>query len=90
MYEKFIRKLVNTMNNISSVINVIACKIEEVTLKEEFYVYVPDADKPRHKHSTFTAALKEAKRLAEYRITAGTDIEILQVVKKLKGDVIPF
>lgn len=90
MYEKFIRKLVATMINISSAINVIACKIQEVTLKEEFYVFVPDADKPRYKHSTFEAALTEAKRLAEYRINAGTDIEILQVVKKLKGEVIPF
>ena len=89
MYEKFIRKLVKTMINFSSAISIIACKIQEVTLHEEFYVYVPSANKPRVKHSTFQMAYREASRLQEI-IDYGEDIEILQVVRKLKGGSVPF
>lgn len=89
MYEKLLRKVVNTLINISNLINCIATKIQELSLREEFYVYVPSANKPRIKHSTFRLAEKEAYRLQEI-VAYGDDIEILQVVKKIKGSGVPF
>lgn len=89
MYEKFLRNLVKRLINISSLINCIACKLQELTLHEEFYVYVPSENKPKVKHKTFAMAQREAYRLQEI-ITDGMDIEVLQVVKKIKGNGIPF
>ena len=83
------KKIVKFLIRISEIINIIACKLQEITLREEFYVYVPSNSKPTYKHSTFNSARQEAERLSDI-VTAGDDIEVLQVVYKTTGKDIPF
>ncbi|MBO5928377.1 MAG: hypothetical protein J6Q32_05970 [Clostridia bacterium] len=77
------------MLHISSLINNCATKLQEVSLKEQFYVFVPSADKPRVIHNTYKDAFNEARRLQDV-VISGETIEILQVVKRLEAYGIPF
>lgn len=89
IYEKFLKWLIRTMLHISSFLSNCATKLQEVSLKEQFYVFVPSADKPRVIHNTYKAASKEAQRLQDI-VISGETIEILQVVKRLEAYGIPF
>lgn len=81
--------IVKILIRLSEIINILACKLEEITLREEFYVFVPLNNKPKYKHYTFESAKREAERLREF-VTVGNDIEVLQVVYKTTGCDIPF
>lgn len=74
---------------ISKILNIIACKLQEICYREEFYVYVPSNNKPRYKHSDFKSARKEAERIAD-KLSFNEDIEVLQVVYKTTGYNPPF
>ena len=89
MFEKFLKNLVKNIQRIASLLDCIALKISELSLKEEYYVYVPSNNKPRVKHSSFLAAKWEAERLATF-LSVVEDIEILQVVQRINGNEPPF
>lgn len=40
------KKLISFLIKLSNILNYIAIKLQEMNLKEEFYVYVPSANKP--------------------------------------------
>lgn len=83
------KKLISLLIKLSNILNYIAIKLQEMNLKEEFYVYVPSANKPKYKHNTFLSAKKEAERIAD-KLTMSQEIEVLQVVYKTTGKELPF
>ena len=83
------KKIILNLIKISNILNILACKLQEICYREEFYVYVPNNNKPKYKHNTFESARKEAERLAE-KLSIDEDIEVLQVVYKTKGYQPPF
>ncbi len=83
------KKIILNLFKISNILNILACKLQEICCREEFYVYVPSNNKPKYKHNTFESARKEAERLAE-KLSIDEDIEVLQVVYKTKGYQPPF
>lgn len=83
------KKFINFLFLISNTINYIACILQDMNLHQEYYVYVPSNNKPTYKHRTFKAAEQEMFRLAD-KVSAIEDIEVLHVVKKIKGNDIPF
>lgn len=77
------------LNVTAIIINRIAQYLENIKFREKYYVYVPNANKPRVVHSSYMSAQSEADRLAG-KLTEIDKIEILQVVKTQYGENIPF
>lgn len=83
------KKIIKILIKISNILNILACKLQEICYREEFYVYVPSNNKPKYKHYTFESARKEAERIAD-KLSFNEDIEVLQVVYKRNGYNPPF
>ncbi|MCD7740344.1 MAG: hypothetical protein LUH11_03240 [Candidatus Gastranaerophilales bacterium] len=89
MNKNIIDSTIDFFVKLSNLANYVAEILRALNLHEEYYVYVPNANKPKYIHKNYKSAKQEAKRLAS-KLTALDSIEILQVVKRLNGDDIPF
>lgn len=55
-------------------------------MEGEYYVYCPQAHAPKFKHSNFSSAVNEARRLHEKH--PYNDFEVLKIETVIKGDLI--
>ncbi len=62
-----------------------ACFYKKSEESEFYYVYNPEKDKPKYKHFSYEAALKEAKRL--HQAEPNYDFQILKIVKTLNCEI---
>ena len=85
------KRFINFLLFISSVINYIATILQDMNLHQEYYVYVPTRSKPVYKHRLYKNAEQEAFRIAK-QCKDYQEIEVLHVVKRIWGEEpdIPF
>lgn len=85
-------KFIDFLFKISKLIESIAYFLKDYKEKyPEYYVYVPDRNKPRYKHNSYKSAEIEAQRIAK-SCTDNEAIEILRIEKRIWGDIpdVPF
>ena len=60
-----IRNIINFLVKFSQLLNFMANTLRFLSLRDEYYVYVPSNNKPRYIHTSYKSAHKEAQRLRE-------------------------
>ena len=84
-----VKHTINFLVKLSNIFQYIADGLRKLNLHEEYYVYVPSNNKPRHIHKSYKSARAEAERLCD-KITCMEQVEILQIVNKFEGHQLPF
>lgn len=74
-------KIINILKRMSVFLNNIAEFLQNKTIIDEYYVYVPTRNKPKYIHTTYKSAKKEAERI-QSDLCYGEKVEILQIIKK--------
>ena len=84
-----IKNTINFLTKLSNILQYMAGSLRRLNLHEEYYVYVPTAQKPRHIHKDYKSARAEAERLRD-KLTLDEYVEILQIVNRFDGFKPPF
>ena len=84
-----IRNIINFLVKFSQLLNFMANTLRFLSLRDEYYVYVPSNNKPRYIHTSYKSAHKEAQRLRE-KIDDTEYVEILQIIDRFNGYNLPF
>ena len=84
-----IRNMINFLVKFSQLLNFMANTLRFLSLRDEYYVYVPSNNKPRYIHTSYKSAHKEAQRLRE-KIDDTEYVEILQIIDRFNGYNLPF
>ena len=87
------KKISNFFYKMAIFFELLARKFQELSYWDinkinEFYVYCPAMNKPRHKHLSFKEAVKEAKRIKK-KNEFDYDVEVLEVVYRIPSEI-PF
>ena len=84
-----VKHTINFLVKLSNIFQYIADGLRKLNLHEEYYVYVPTNQKPRHIHKNYKSARAEAERLRD-KLTLDEYVEILQIVNRFEGFNPPF
>lgn len=84
-----IRNIINFLVKFSQLLNFMANTLRALSLRDEYYVYVPSNNKTRYIHTSYKSAHKEAQRLRE-KIDDTEYVEILQIIDRFNGYNLPF
>ncbi len=79
------KKIIDLLTKISNIFAYIAEFLRKSQFHEEYYVYVPNNDKPRYIHKSYKSARDEARRLKS-KLSSCDFIEILQIVNRFEGE----
>lgn len=84
-----LRKTIDFLDKLSTTLTYIANSLRDLRLHEEYYVYVPSNNKPRHIHKSYKSARNEAERLRN-KLSMDEYVEVLQIVNRFEGINLPF
>lgn len=84
-----VKHTINFLVKLSNIFQYIADGLRKLNLHEEYYVYVPSNNKPRHIHKSYKSARNEAERLRN-KLSIDEYVEVLQIVNRFEGINLPF
>ena len=84
-----LKNTIDLLVKLSNIFQYMAENLRRLNLHEEYYVYVPTNQKPRHIHKNYKSARAEAERLRD-KLTLDEYVEILQIVNRFEGFNPPF
>ena len=83
------KKIIDFLVKFSNLLSYIAEMLRLSQFHEEYYVYVPNNNKPKYIHENYKSARQEAERLLNI-VNPLETVEILQVVNRFQNEDIPF
>ena len=83
------KKIIEILLKLSKILDAAAWKLTEISILDEFYVFVPTRSKPVYKHSTYKSARQEAERIAA-KLDGLERVQILHIVDEINGELPPF
>lgn len=84
-----IKNIIDFLTKLSNIFCYMAENLRKLNLHEEYYVYVPSNNKPRHIHKSYKSARNEAERLRN-KLSIDEYVEVLQIVNRFEGINLPF